>query len=80
MHKLSENEIIQYFKRNNKICLNIEEKSILLDSRLINKDSIIRRLCYLVNNCGWVYNWFNTFIPISRPQRITKIETYCNTK
>ena len=80
MHKLSENEIIQYFKRNNKICLDIKEKLILLDSRLMNKDSIIRRLCYLINNCGWTHNWFNPFVSTPRPKRITKIETYSSTK
>ena len=80
MKKLDESKVIQYFKHNTKICLNVDEKIVLLDTRLKNKSSIMRRLCYLVNECGWTYNWFTPFISTLHPQRIIKIQVYCNSK
>lgn len=58
MKKLTEKTVLDYFSNNNKIIIYPEKKMIALDNILWKKDSIIKRLCYLINECGWKYIWY----------------------
>lgn len=60
MKKLTEESVLAYFSRNKHITIMLEEKFIFLDSILINKDSIMKRLCYLTNIHNWNFS-FKTF-------------------
>lgn len=53
MKKLSEGKILYYFMHNPNIQIDGEMRLLTIHTKLANKQSIIRRLCYLVNECNW---------------------------
>lgn len=61
MKKLSEASILFYFMHNPDIRIDSDIKLLTLHIRLANKQSIIRRLCYLVNECNWLCTFVQTF-------------------
>ena len=53
MKKLSEGKILSYFMHNPNIQIDGEMRLLTIHTKLANKNSIIRQLSYLVNECNW---------------------------
>lgn len=61
MKKLNEGVILAHFIHNPNIQIDGEARLLTIHTKLANKQSMIKKLCYLVNECNWLCVFVKVF-------------------